>query len=86
MRKHSRCSINEIGRVVIPSKIRRQLGLKEDTPVEIFSKDGNIHIRKYQDSCIFCRTSNNLTLFREQHVCQECIQQFGSRRVTVSIG
>lgn len=86
MRKHSRCSINEIGRVVIPAKVRKQLGLKEDTPVEIFSKDGNVHIRKHQESCIFCRSINDLTLFRQHHVCRECIQQIGIRRLTTSIG
>lgn len=85
MRKHNRCSINEIGRIVIPARIRRQLELKEDTPVEIFSQDGNVHIRKYQDSCIFCRSVVALVTVKEQLVCRNCIEEFTHSETTVSI-
>ncbi len=86
MPKHSCCSINEIGRIVIPIKVRAQLGLIEDTPVEIFSKDGHIHIRKYQDSCILCKSTQELNRFRQHLVCRQCIQQFGTERLSVSVG
>lgn len=84
MRKHSRCSINEIGRVVIPAQIRRQLELKEDTPVEIFSKEGHIHIRKYQDSCVLCRSVTDLVTFKEQLLCRGCIHQLTDKPATTS--
>lgn len=84
MRKHNRCSINEIGRIVIPARIRRQLELKEDTPVEIFSQDGNVHIRKHQESCILCRSVIDLISFKEQLVCRQCIQQFTRSEITDS--
>lgn len=86
MRKHNRCSINEIGRIVIPARIRRQLDLKEDTPVEIFSVEGSIHIRKHQESCILCRSVAELAVFKDQPVCMGCIRQLTDKPTATAVG
>lgn len=86
MQKNSRCSVNEIGRIVIPAEIRKQLGLKADTPVEIFFKDGHVHIRKFQESCILCKSVQSLAQFKDVPVCRECLRQLSGRRMSASIG
>lgn len=39
--------IDETGRIVIPGEIRKTLGLKAGDPVEIFTHDNEIVLRKY---------------------------------------
>lgn len=40
--------IDDLGRVVIPKEIRRTLGIREGTPLEIFTgKDGEVILKKY---------------------------------------
>ncbi len=40
--------VDDLGRVVLPKEIRRRLGIKEGDPVELFTEDGCIIIKKYQ--------------------------------------
>lgn len=40
--------VDDMGRVVIPKEIRREMRIKEGTPMEIFTdKDGSITFKKY---------------------------------------
>lgn len=40
--------VDDLGRIVIPKEIRRKIGLKEDTPVEMFIQNGNeLVLKKY---------------------------------------
>ena len=39
--------IDDLGRVVIPKEIRRNLHLKEGDPLELFVEDGAVVFRKY---------------------------------------
>lgn len=42
-------ALDGLGRIVIPSELRRTLGLKENDPMEIFTEDDRIIIRKYRN-------------------------------------
>lgn len=39
--------MDDLGRVVIPKEIRRNLGIRERDPLEIFVENGCICLRKY---------------------------------------
>lgn len=39
--------IDDLGRVVIPKEIRRNLGIREGDPLEFFVENGCICLRKY---------------------------------------
>ena len=40
--------IDELGRIVIPKEIRRTLGIREGTPIEIFTdREGEVILKKY---------------------------------------
>lgn len=39
--------VDDLGRVVIPKEIRRNLGIHEGDPLEIFVENGCICLRKY---------------------------------------
>lgn len=42
--------VDELGRVVIPKEIRRTMGIKEATPLEIYCEDGKLVLQKYEPS------------------------------------
>lgn len=39
--------IDDLGRIVIPKEIRRNFGIREGEPLEIFVENGCICLRKY---------------------------------------
>lgn len=39
--------VDDLGRIVIPKEIRRNLGIREGDPLEIFVENGCICLRKY---------------------------------------
>ena len=39
--------IDDLGRIVIPREIRKQFGIKEEDPLEIFVNEDKIILRKY---------------------------------------
>lgn len=39
--------IDDLGRVVIPKEIRREMGIKSGDPLEIFTQDGAVCFRRY---------------------------------------
>lgn len=42
--------IDELGRIVLPIEIRRNLGINEKDPIEIFVEDDKIIMQKYAPS------------------------------------
>ena len=65
--------IDELGRIVLPIEIRNTLDIKPKDSIEIFVDDDKIVLKKYQPSCIFCRNSDYVTVFRGKLVCADCI-------------
>jgi len=69
--------IDELGRVVIPSDIRRGLGLNERDLVEIAVEGNFIVIRRFEPACMFCGSKEDLIEFRGKPVCRHCAQILG---------
>ena len=67
--------IDELGRVVLPIELRRTMNLEVRDPVEIFLDGDSIVLRKYENACLFCGGSHNLTTFRGKQICGECLRQ-----------
>ncbi len=48
--------VDDLGRIVIPKEVRRQLGISEGTPMELYMEDGKVIFQKYNTSeCIMER-------------------------------
>ena len=45
---------DDLGRIVIPKELRRNLRIKEGDPLEIFMEGSYIMLKKYEQTCIFC--------------------------------
>ncbi len=67
--------IDELGRIVLPIELRRNLSLEVHDPVEIFLDGDSIVLRRYESSCVFCGETRNLVAFRGKQLCGACVRQ-----------
>lgn len=70
-------SLDTLGRVVIPSEIRKQLGLHGGCAVEVWLDDeGVIKVRPFPEKCAICgwdRDHHEGYYVNEKYVCQSCV-------------
>lgn len=64
--------IDELGRIVLPIELRRNLGIAEHDSLEIFVEGTQIILRKYSPSCIFCGSSDEVSEFKGKRICGAC--------------
>ena len=69
-------NIDELGRIVIPKEIRKQLDIKdgEDSLQMQFNDLGELVLKKYKSGCIFCSGSSFLVSYKGNLVCRSCIE------------
>lgn len=67
--------IDELGRIVLPIELRRTLDIDIKDSLEIYVENNSIILKKYEPTCIFCGSSNELTSFHEKNICADCIKK-----------
>ena len=67
--------IDELGRIVLPIEIRKNLNIGNRDTVEIFVEEDKIILKKYEPACIFCGNADNVVLFNGKLVCRDCIEK-----------
>ena len=67
--------LDSLGRLVLPVEIRKVLDIKEKDSIEIFIDSDHILLQKYQPTCIFCNSVENIIYFNNKRVCSECIEK-----------
>ena len=65
-------AVDELGRIVLPIELRRNLNINEKDALEIYVNDDNVVLRKYEPACTFCGSTENIVDFKGKKVCQEC--------------
>ena len=63
--------VDELGRIVLPSELRKSLGIKVKDSLEIYTSGESVILKKYMPSCIFCGESNDITIFKGKKYMQE---------------
>jgi len=67
--------IDELGRIVLPSELRKVLNMRHGDELAI-SVDGDLIIlEKRQDACVFCSASSPTVEFRNQRMCETCARE-----------
>jgi len=66
--------VDELGRIVLPIELRRTLNIEVHDPLEIFVDGNSVVLQKYENTCIFCGSTEHLRSFREKTVCEACIE------------
>ena len=67
--------VDELGRVVLPIELRRNMHIAEKDALEIYVDGANIILKKYEPDCIFCGNATDVTTFKGKNVCENCIKE-----------
>lgn len=65
--------VDDLGRIVIPSETRKTLGIKEGDPLELFTDEDKVILRKYNPGCMApgCQEANNLVEAQGVRLCRK---------------
>lgn len=67
--------MDNLGRVVLPAHIRKELKWEQDTPLEIFADGKGVYLQAYEKSCVFCGERENIQFFEGRHICGQCVER-----------
>lgn len=67
--------IDDLGRIVLPSELRKSFDIREGDLVDIMVEDERIVLSKRRDVCAFCRGTEGLRRFRDRPVCANCVAE-----------
>lgn len=65
--------VDELGRIVIPIELRRNLDIGEKDALEIYVDGTSIILKKYEPACVFCGYANEVHNFKGKNICKECL-------------
>jgi transcriptional pleiotropic regulator of transition state genes len=66
--------IDELGRMVLPSELRRRFAISEGDYLGISVEGQRIILTKVESGCVFCDAAEELTQFRDKLVCKGCVE------------
>lgn len=67
---------DENGRFVLPMELRKALGLtNRDDALEIFVEDDAIILKKYEPSCVFCQSMDEIITYKNKKICKKCAEK-----------
>ena len=67
--------VDALGRIVIPVELRRTLNIKTDDSLEIYVEGQFIMLKKYEPSCVFCGSMDDIRTIHGKNVCIDCIRE-----------
>lgn len=69
--------VDDLGRIVIPAGVRRNLGIREGDQVEVHVDGEQVILTKPVNSCVFCQNEEDLQPYRDKVVCRGCVASVG---------
>ena len=67
--------VDELGRIVLPIELRRNLDIEERDTLEIYVEGEMVILKKHEPACLFCGESNGVHVFRGKNVCINCARE-----------
>ena len=67
--------VDELGRVVIPIELRRNLDIEVKDALEIFVDGEQIIFKKYAPACIFCGQAKDVSTYKGKNICPDCLNE-----------
>lgn len=74
--------IDELGRIVLPSELRRVFGIREGDELAISVDGERVILEKRQDVCIFDSAEDPAIEFKGRRVCISCAAQLAQMAPT----
>ncbi|MGE5577107.1 MAG: AbrB/MazE/SpoVT family DNA-binding domain-containing protein [Syntrophothermus sp.] len=66
--------VDDLGRIVIPIELRRNLQIDEKDALEIYVDGEKIILKKYEPACVFCGNAEGIRSFKEKNICRDCLE------------
>jgi len=67
--------VDELGRIVLPSELRRTLHIEERDSLEIYTDEDKIVLKKYEPSCIFTNEMDDLIDYKGRKVSRQAVRE-----------
>jgi len=64
--------VDELGRVVLPIELRRNLDIAEKDALKIYVDGNMIVLKKYEPACIFCGDAKDVFIYKGKNICPAC--------------
>ncbi|CAM3117422.1 AbrB/MazE/SpoVT family DNA-binding domain-containing protein [Paenibacillus sediminis] len=64
--------VDQLGRIVLPKSLRKRYQMNEGDPVEILVQGDHIILERYRPKCVFCGSMDEVSEFKERHICAQC--------------
>jgi len=68
--------VDNLGRLVIPSDLRKALNMQYKDSVEMFVDEEYIVLGKHYPKCVLCGYVDDIVNYKGKNVCKKCIQSF----------
>jgi transcriptional pleiotropic regulator of transition state genes len=65
--------VDDLGRIVLPVELRRQLGIRAGDELDISVDGAMVLLSKIESRCVFCDSVDQLRGYREKQVCGSCV-------------
>ena len=65
-------NIDELGRIVIPKELREAYNINSKDPVEVFTTEEGIFLKKYQPGCSLCGGFHGIKVYHGKNICINC--------------
>ena len=72
--------LDDLGRIVLPKELRDNLGFEENQPLEIYTKEDLIILKKYKPGCYCCKNLEVEARVMGLGLCRKCIDEFNQVR------
>ena len=66
--------VDELGRVVLPIELRRNLNIAENVSLEIYEDGSSVILKIYEPDCIFCGDARDVISFKGKNICKHCLK------------
>jgi AbrB family transcriptional regulator, transcriptional pleiotropic regulator of transition state genes len=77
--------IDELGRIVLPSEIRRVFGIREGDELDISVEGERVILEKRRDLCLFCGSESPDLSFKGRRVCGSCVSEMSEAVAVVRL-
>ena len=72
-------TVDELGRIVIPMPMRKELGIAVRDRLTIKAVDDHIILTKAVSTCALCGATDELVALDEKHLCAVCVRKIRAR-------
>ena len=70
--------VDELGRIVLPKELRKDLDIGTRDYLEIFKDEDSIVLRKYSAGCIFCGSMDDCVDHYGKKICHKCVNELAN--------